>query len=222
MVLVAIVLLLALFVAIVLPYGEWDAMAFGTWSRLIAEHWPHVRFESVAAADYHRPLFYVLQGWVWSLFGFHQSLGRVLSLLFSLTLVASVAWTAAQTVRVHRAFVAALAAVVVVLIVPFERYVDAGLSDIPVAAMLAVTAALFSRRDWAAHSSRSSGQRDALVLAKPSALPASQDSWRRSDRAATGASAEGLRQSQSPRARLSGSRTTSCRRTTSMQASAAS
>jgi hypothetical protein len=173
MLLAAIVLLLALLVAIVLPYGEWDAMAFGTWSRLVAEHWPHVRFESVGAGSYHRPLFYVLQGWIWWAFGFHQSLGRVLSLLFSLTLVAGVAWTAAQTVRTHRAFAAALAAIVIVLIVPFERYVAAGLSDIPTAAMVAVTAALlFAPRLGRAQLPLLAVGAALSGLAKPSALPA--------------------------------------------------
>src|ERR1700719_5254830 len=79
--LTVLVLALALVVAIFLPYGEWDAMSFGTWSRLIADHWPHLRFAGIGDADYHRPLFYALQGTVWSIFGFHQALGRVLSLL---------------------------------------------------------------------------------------------------------------------------------------------
>src|SRR5258706_15354751 len=65
-------LAVALVIAIALPYGEWDSMSFGTWSRLIADHWPHLRFAGIGEADYHRPLFYVLQGTVWSIFGFHQ------------------------------------------------------------------------------------------------------------------------------------------------------
>jgi len=34
----AVVFVLAAVVAISLPYGEWDAMAYGVWSREIAEH----------------------------------------------------------------------------------------------------------------------------------------------------------------------------------------
>ena len=41
-----------------------------------------------------RPLFYVLQGWLWAAFGFHQALGRVLSLIFSVVLLGAIAWLA--------------------------------------------------------------------------------------------------------------------------------
>lgn len=33
-----VVFVLAAIVAVTLPYGEWDAMAYGAWSRMIAEH----------------------------------------------------------------------------------------------------------------------------------------------------------------------------------------
>jgi 4-amino-4-deoxy-L-arabinose transferase-like glycosyltransferase len=135
-------ILFALVLAIALPYGEWDAMSFGVWSRLIAEHWPHLHFAEASATDYQRPLFYVVQGTAWALFGFHESIGKTLSLLFSLLLLASMAWLAARTVRIERRFAAALAVIVVLLIAAFERYVAAGLSDVPAAAMVAVTAAL--------------------------------------------------------------------------------
>ena len=58
-------------------------MAYGTWSRLIADHWPHLRFAAASAVDYHRPFFFVLQGTLWRIFGFHQALGRLLSLGFA-------------------------------------------------------------------------------------------------------------------------------------------
>jgi hypothetical protein len=132
----------ALVVALALPYGEWDAMSFGTWSRLIAEHWPHIRFADVSAVDYHRPLFYFLQGTLWAIFGFHQWLGRLLSLAFAVVFIAAVAWTAARTVRVERRLAAAIAVVVVVLIGAFATYVVSGLSDVPAVAMVALTAAV--------------------------------------------------------------------------------
>src|SRR5882724_10556869 len=102
----ALFLAFALVIALALPYGDWDAMSFGVWSRLIAEHWPHVRFAEASAADYQRPLFYFVQGTAWTLFGFHQALGKTLSLLFSGLLLASMAWLTARTVRVERRFAA--------------------------------------------------------------------------------------------------------------------
>jgi hypothetical protein len=163
----------ALLLAIALPYGDWDAMAFGTWSRLIADHWPHIRFAEVGSDEYHRPLFYVAQGTAWSIFGFHPQLGRVLSLLFSVTFLISVAWTAARTVRVDARLAAALAAVVVMLIAAFDRYVSGGLSDIPAAAMVAATAALLLIPSLGRAQLPLVGIAAALAaLAKPSSLPA--------------------------------------------------
>ncbi len=168
-----LVLASAVLVAIVLPYGEWDAMSFGTWSRLIADHWPHLRFADIGEADYHRPLFYVLQGTIWSIFGFHQALGRLLSLLFSVALIGSAGFIAARTVRVDRRLAAALAAIVVLLIAPFGRYIAAGLSDIPAAAMVAVTAAfLLASRLRRAQLPLIAVSAALAALAKPSALPA--------------------------------------------------
>ncbi len=163
----------ALVVALVLPYGEWDAMAFGSWSRQIAEHWPHIRFADAGAADYHRPLFYFLQGTLWSVFGFHQWLGRLLSLVFAVVFMAAMAWTAAQTVRVERRLAAAIAVVVVVLIGPFATYVVSGLSDVPAVAMVALTAALLLMPRLGSFRLPLVGVAATLaVLAKPSSLPA--------------------------------------------------
>lgn len=172
--LVALLLVaLMLAVAIFLPYGDWDAMSFGTWSRLIAVHWPHLRFSSVGPAQYHRPLFYVLQGLVWAVFGFHPALGRLLSLGFSLLLVGAVAWLAFRTARIRGTFAAALAVLVVLLITAFERYATGGLSDIPVAALVATTAALLlSPRLGRAQLPLVGLSATLAVLAKPSSLPA--------------------------------------------------
>lgn len=138
----------AVLVAVELPFGEWDAMAYGRWAQLIAQHWPHIRFAVEGAQEYHRPFFYFLEGTVWKIFGFHQSLGELLSLAFGVLLAASLAYVAARTSP--RRYAAVGAAVVVGLLLattPFERYVDSGLTDVPVAAMLALTAALlFARR----------------------------------------------------------------------------
>jgi hypothetical protein len=130
-------------ISLVLPYGDWDAMAYGTWSRLIANDWPHLRFAAANAVDYHRPFFYVLQGTVWHVFGFHQSLGRLLSLAFAVLLGAAIAFIAWRSVATRYAQLAAAVAVAILItLASFERYINSGLSDIPVAAMLAVTAAL--------------------------------------------------------------------------------
>lgn len=138
-----VVFALGVLVSIVLPYGDWDAMAFGIWSRLIAADWPHIRFAAVGAADYHRPLFFFLQGSLWRVFGFHEALGRLLSLAFAVLLGASVAFIAWRSVARRYAELAAAAALALLLIVAsFERYIVSGLTDIPVAAMLALTAAL--------------------------------------------------------------------------------
>src|SRR4051812_48281737 len=63
-------LALGLLVAIALPYGDYDALSLGTWSREIALHWPHFRFGDVIAGEYQRPVFYYAQGTLWAAFGF--------------------------------------------------------------------------------------------------------------------------------------------------------
>ncbi len=79
----ALFFLAALFVALVIPIHAQDALTFGEWSRLVSQHW-HLRYAAATGQEYGRPLFYVLQGWVWGIFGFAEPLGRVLSGLFSL------------------------------------------------------------------------------------------------------------------------------------------
>src|SRR5207248_11712326 len=65
----------AFFVASLVPYRAYDSLAFGTWSRLIADRghlwFPNDLFDSQAG----RPLFYVGQGLVWLAFGYHDWLG---------------------------------------------------------------------------------------------------------------------------------------------------
>ncbi|MGZ4317351.1 MAG: ArnT family glycosyltransferase [Gaiellaceae bacterium] len=168
-----VLLALSIVVAVSLPYGDWDAMSFGTWSRLIAAHWPNFHFALASAVDYQRPLFFVLQGFAWRVVGFHQSVGRLVSLAFSVLFVVSVAWLASRTASGYRRFVAALAVVVVLTIWYFDRYIAAGLTDIPVAAMIALTAVLLCARRLGRAQLPLVGLAAALsVLTKPSALPA--------------------------------------------------
>jgi len=138
-----VLLALGLLVAVVLPYGAWDAMTLGVWSRLIGEHWPTFHFHYAQASLYQRPLFYELQGFVWYLFGFHVVLGRLLSYMFGLVLVASIAVLASRTAQPYRNLGMALAVLLLLTVSYFEMYLAAGLTDVPVAAMIALTAALF-------------------------------------------------------------------------------
>ena len=169
----AVVLLaLALVIAIFLPYGEWDAMSYGTWSRLIAEHFPHIHPYG-GPSEYQRPVFFFLQATLWRVFGFHVALGRLLSLSYSLLLLGSVGYIASQVAPRFRRFSAALAVVVVLIVADFDRYIAAGMTDVPVAAMVALTAAvLFMRRLGRAQLPLLGLVSAVTVLTKPSAIPA--------------------------------------------------
>lgn len=140
---VGIVLLLcATAVAVKLPLGDWDAMAYAIWSREIAAHWPHFEFGDVPAVDLHRPVFYYLEGTLWAIFGFHQALGRLLALAFGVLLAGTLAFTAARSSP--RRYGPAAAAIVLALLIasyPYERYLVSGLTDVPVAAMIMLTGA---------------------------------------------------------------------------------
>ena len=169
-----VVLVVALLLAIALPFGNFDALGHGVWSRLIATHWPTFHFAGFGAVSYERPLFYVLQGEMWAVFGFHQWLGRLLSYCFSLVLLGSIAYVATRFVRFERRFAAACAALVLVIVAPFEQYIAAGMTDIPVAAMTAATAAaLFGAQPLGRKRLGFVASAAALsVLAKPSAFGA--------------------------------------------------
>ena len=138
-------LLLILLVTIVLPYGDYDAMGDGTWSRFMGIHLPTYHFPGIGAMEYQRPVFFVLQGIVWRLFGYHMYLGRLTSFSFALLLIGTIAWLAAGVARPYRWLAATLAIVVLLTVTPFERYVSAGMTDVPVAAMVALTAAVLRR-----------------------------------------------------------------------------
>ena len=163
-----------LLISIVLPYGDWDAMGYGVWSRLIAEHWPHLRFAAASAVDYHRPFFYVLQGTLWRIFGFHQALGRGLSLAFAVLLAVAVGFIAWRSVpRRYGELAAGVTVAILITLTWFERYLVSGLTDIPIAAMIALTAAILYVRCLGRARLPLLGLAACLaVLTKPSALVA--------------------------------------------------
>lgn len=163
----AIVLAVNLLLASTLPYSGWDSMYYGQWSRLIGLH-GGFRHPGIVATHLHRPLFYVLQGELWRVAGFHQALGRLLSLAFAILLVACVARLA--YVRFGRVG-AAVASLLAVAVTPLERHASDGLTDVPAAAMLALVAVV-------AFTMRAGRRRTVLlaltallaVLAKPSGI----------------------------------------------------
>ena len=75
----------ALLAASVVPYRQWDAMAFGTWSRLIGET-GDLFPDGVTTTALARPLFYVEQGLAWRVLGYHLWLGRWLSACFGIAI----------------------------------------------------------------------------------------------------------------------------------------
>ena len=69
--------------AVTLPYHDWDSFSFGDWSRSLAagKSLDPIQPGPMTAA---RPVFYVLQGALWSATGVSFSAGRLLSLAFAL------------------------------------------------------------------------------------------------------------------------------------------
>jgi hypothetical protein len=135
--LLGVVGLLCLFLALVVPYHATDAFVYGRWSRLIAVdgHW---FFDALGSAPYSRPLFYVPQGYLWWAFGVHEWLGRLLQLAFTVVFV----WSLARLAR-DRSLPGATPLIVCLLLLACPEVVRqamAGQTDMPVAAMLALTA----------------------------------------------------------------------------------
>ncbi len=129
------------FAATVVPYRYWDSMAFGLWSRLIAadgELFP----DDVTTAMLHRPLFYVAQGLGWWWVDDGEWVGRWLTLLFAAVLVASL-WPLAgrlASTRDGRALLRPMAISTALASSALALVIVAGMSDLPVAAMAALTA----------------------------------------------------------------------------------
>jgi 4-amino-4-deoxy-L-arabinose transferase-like glycosyltransferase len=158
----------AFMLAIVIPIHAQDALTFGEWSRLISQHW-NLHYDAATPQEYGRPLFYVLQGWVWGVFGFHEPLGRILSGLFSLLLAGSLVWLVRS--RDWGNLAAALAVLALISTPVFAGQVVAGLTDIPVAALVALAGALtWGRRPGVARAVVAGGASALALLAKPSAL----------------------------------------------------
>lgn len=159
------------FVAVVMPYRFWDSLAFGAWSRSIAEEGSLWAGSDVLSVS--RPLFYVPQGLLWRLVAEEEWLGRLLSLGFAALLVAAV-WQLARQVSGEsraRPFLAPLAVGVLLSSAVLATYAAAGMTDVPVAAASAATAvALWSSLPPGWLIGLSAAGAAATVLAKPSGL----------------------------------------------------
>jgi len=161
----------AVFAAVVMPYRLWDSLAYGSWSRRIAAG-DGLWFD-VPASFLQRPLFYVEQGLAWQVLGDGDWIGRLLSLSYVAILAVAV-WLLARRLTSDpsaRAILSPLAVLVVLASSVVATYALAGMTDVPVAAMVAATGAAV----WAL---RPSPTRLVLVgllaagavLAKPTAL----------------------------------------------------
>jgi hypothetical protein len=129
--------------AVTLPYHQWDSFGFGNWSRLIA-HGGTLDPLAAGSQSASRPLFYELQGALWSATGISFTAGRLLSLAFALVLIGSVIYL--QRALNAPPLETALAAAVVVAIPLFAQQALSGQTDVPAAAMVALAAALALRR----------------------------------------------------------------------------
>ena len=128
--------LLALAVVLV-PYHLWDALSFGNWSQQIARGEPLGLDPAVTAVFRQRPLFYWLQGGLWALLGVDERVGRLLAFGFFVLLAASLF---VMVRREDRSGLRAPLALALLLMSPEAiALAAAGLSDIPAAAMVAVT-----------------------------------------------------------------------------------
>jgi 4-amino-4-deoxy-L-arabinose transferase-like glycosyltransferase len=155
-VLAIVFLIPTVFVAIVLPYRYWDSLAFGSWSRSIAE--TGNLWENGSVLDLSRPLFYVPQGIAWRVFGDDIWIGRLLSVLFAAALVLAV-WVLGRALtddRATKALMPVLALGTLLASAVFASYVAAGMTDVPVAAATALAGALLFSAWVAAPTARSS------------------------------------------------------------------
>jgi hypothetical protein len=135
----------AIFVAVVLPYRYWDSLAFGSWSRSIAEG--HGIWDNASVFALSRPVMYVPQGFAWRYLDEGDWVGRLYSLSFAIALVLAVwllagrlsSWPVAAPVARSLAVGVLLASAV------FAGLLAAGMTDVPVAAGSAATAAVLWR-----------------------------------------------------------------------------
>lgn len=158
----------ALLVAVVIPIHAQDALTFGEWSRLISQHW-HFHFSAATPQEYGRPLFYVLQGWLWGALGFSDVSGRLLSGLLSALLLAALVWLVRD--REWGSLAGALAALALIATPVYAAQVVSGLTDLPVAALVALAGALvWNSRPGRARAGAAGAVAALAMLAKPSAL----------------------------------------------------
>jgi hypothetical protein len=154
-----------------LPYHVWDALAYGEWSRLIALT-GGFHFPTVTPQTYHRPLFYVTQGWLWRLLGFNEAYGRGLGLMFWGLLVWSV-WRLCRYVCADASPLAPWLGVALLLAIGgVAAGVCNGMTDVPVAALVGAAGAVL----WTVAGPRRQVAVGTLscaaVLVKPSSLTA--------------------------------------------------
>jgi hypothetical protein len=159
------------FAALVMPYRLWDSLAFGSWSRQIAEG-GGLWFD--APAPYlQRPLFYVEQGLAWRVLDDGEWIGRLLSLSYALVLVVAV-WLLARRLTTGRYAGDALGPLALLTILASSvvaTYALAGMTDVPVAAMVAATgAAIWVARPGPGRLALVGLLAAGAVLAKPTAL----------------------------------------------------
>jgi hypothetical protein len=165
----AAVLVAAGFLAIVIPYRNWDALDIGSWSRTIADGGFH---HGIDDFQLKKPLFYVAQGLLWRGIGYHEAAGRILSLSFSVLLAAGVWILAGRLTDDERArrLLRALALNILLASSAFTTYAISGLSDIPLAAATCGTAVLLTSKLGHARVPLVAAAAAATVLAKPSGL----------------------------------------------------
>ena len=135
----------AIFVAVVLPYRYWDSLAFGSWSRSIAEG--HGLWENASVFALSRPVFYVPQGIAWRYLDEGDWVGRLYSLSFAIALCIAV-WLLAGLLSDWRAAAPITRSLSIGLLLGsavFAGLVAAGMTDIPVAAGSAATAVVLWR-----------------------------------------------------------------------------
>jgi hypothetical protein len=167
---VGVVLVLALFVALVVPFHATDALVYGQASRAIAEHGGFL-VDGVAYPAYSRPLFYVTQGWLWWLFGWQEWIGRLESLAFFGLLL----WSLFRLARDRALPPLAPWLTLLVLLACPDAVVQAfaGQTDTVVAAVLTFLAVVLWRWTPSSRTAIVVGVAAlAAVLAKATALPA--------------------------------------------------
>jgi hypothetical protein len=160
----------SLSLALLVPYHNFDAFVYGEWSHLIALTGEY-HFRTTTELMSHRPFFYFLQGWLWRFFGFDERFGRILGLLFSVILVYFIFRLARNEKRGT-----AEGWIAIILLLCCQDFVTlafSGLTDVPVAALVACAGACL----WTITPSTKRSILLLLIsasaaLTKPSAFPA--------------------------------------------------